>query len=78
MHIINRSKLNKFLKVLPLELWYMIMEECVDEWWTDASLCIAMGLNFHDLPRLQWVNKTVFTCLAQARSYFGRGLGIII
>ena len=46
MYIINERKLKQFLKLLPMELWYMIMDECYDEWWSDASLSIAMGLNF--------------------------------
>lgn len=52
--------MKKFLRLLPLELWYLILDEAVDEYWSDASLAIAMGLNFHDLKRLTWVCKRVF------------------
>lgn len=59
MHIWNEAYLKRFLRLLPLEVWYIIMEYTEDWYWSDASLAIAMGLNFHDLRRLQWVVKKI-------------------
>lgn len=55
MYIYSRRHYNQFVKQLPLELWFMIMELCEDEYWSDANLCVAMGLNFHYLKRLMWI-----------------------
>lgn len=57
MDIFNPAYYNSFIKLMPLELWLMVADESRDEWWSDANLCIAMGLNFYKLRRFSYTVK---------------------
>lgn len=58
MEVFNEDYFLGFIRLMPFELWLLVADECIDEWWSDANLCIAMGLNFYQLRRFNYtVNK---------------------